>query len=342
MKRVVTSALALFFLALTIISGMAWVNNLFVVRLWYLDLAKGDIAAAKGGAASLVFKVYQGPIASLNWSAVDLSTISTFIPFFGFLLVTLALARLSFGQRDFSEEFPFFRSYDRINVSLGLIGTVWGIIIIGYYPIETVSMSALMLCLHTALFSTLIAVVWVFIMVMLIIKPALSWWAAVVIGETDKTLGEDLVTVLDRLRSAAADTKDALGANQSKLGDFNRSLGDSEEKMKALAASIDAFRDSLGKELYGFLEQSFAKIGETLAALCRETDALRAEENARDQLIDKISAALDKTLGAQDALTKRLAELEARNDRTSAELAEVRALKDAVENRLERVKEVLK
>lgn len=42
-----------------------------------------------------------------------------------------------------------------VHLALGLLGTIWGIILVGYYPAEQITIAALMRCLHTAMFSTL-------------------------------------------------------------------------------------------------------------------------------------------------------------------------------------------
>lgn len=352
MKRLVTFVLLLVFLALTALSALAWINNLFVVRAWYVDLVRGNVD--HGG--QLLSKVHHGPFASLDWTAVDLSTITTFIPFFGFLLATLALLRLLLGQRRFPEDYPYFRCYDRVNVSLGLVGTLWGIIIIGYYPVESVSMSALMMCLHTALFSTLVAVVWVFIMVMLIIKPLFGWWAGVVVGDTDQAQGEDLVSVLERLRAAAAGTRDALADNHAKLTGFNLALDEAESKTRTMSETVERFREGLGKELFNFLELSFSKFDSSLASLRQESGALRAAEAARDALLDKTAAALDKTLAAQEALAARLGDLDRKHDALRAEaaalatehaaakerLAAASAAQQTAESQLAKIKEALR
>ena len=328
MKRLVTCCLLLASLALTVVSALAWINNLYVVKAWYLDLSQGEIFQKSGPSEQLISKVYHGPFKSLDWTAVDLSTITTFIPFFGFLLATLALLRLLLGQRRFQEDYPYFRCYDRVNVSLGLVGTLWGIIIIGYDPVESLSMSALMMCLHTALFSTLVAVVWVFIMVMLIIKPLFGWWAEVYVGGADKAPGEDLVTTLERLRAAAAGTCEGLGANQTKLAGLNAALGEAEDKTRAMAEAVERFREGLGKELFAFLERSFSKFETTL----------------------------DKTLAVQEALAARLAELDRKHDALRSEatalaaenaaarerLAAANAGRESAESQLAKVKEALR
>ena len=68
---------------------------------------------------------------------------------------------------------PFFPGYDRFNLALGLLGTIWGIILVGYYPAEQITIAALMRCLHTAMFSTLVAVAWVMVLMPAAVLPLL-------------------------------------------------------------------------------------------------------------------------------------------------------------------------
>lgn len=233
MKRIISFLLFLFSLAMTVIAGLAWFNNICIVRLWYLDLTSPawSLTATAG-------KNYNGPIPALDWSAVDLSTVSTFIPFFGFLLITLGFWRIIRGAKEVSEDFPFFRSYDRISVSLGLIGTLWGIILIGYYPIESIKMSVLMMCLHTALFSTLIAVAWVFVVVLMMVKPFMHWWSLVAVGEQPGVAGKDIIAALENLQVAATGTGKELFNNHEKLKDFNRELGTVQTGLTTLTGEL--------------------------------------------------------------------------------------------------------
>lgn len=78
---------------------------------------------------------------------------TTFIPFFGFVLILYRIFRPAEtrGVRSSPDT-------TRFNLALGLLGTIWGIILVGYYPAEQITIAALMRCLHTAMFSTLVAV----------------------------------------------------------------------------------------------------------------------------------------------------------------------------------------
>ncbi len=293
MKRIITFFLFIGSLSLAVVAGLAWLNNILVVRLWYLDL--NSVASKIVPTAE---KIYLGPIGWLNWTAVDLSTISTFIPLFGLMLITFGFWRILIGKKDFSEDFPFFRSYDRISVSLGLIGTLWGIILIGYYPIETIKMSVLMLCLHTALFSTLVAVAWVFIVVLMIVKPFMAWWSMVVAGGPGKQTGEDLITVLENLQTAAAGAGGELAINHEQLKEFNSALEQGQTNLATMSS-----------ELSGCL----AGINDAVKTTLEEATELRKERMAQGELITQTAAIIDKINATQNDIVLRLEAMETAN-----------------------------
>ncbi len=120
MKKLIM-ALVILFAFLAVFAGLAWINNICIALQWSPDTEHRQ--------------VYHGLISWLDWASVDFSTISTFIPFFGLVLITVGLERLLFFARShgISENFPFFKSYIPITIALGLIGTVYGLLMVGYY-----------------------------------------------------------------------------------------------------------------------------------------------------------------------------------------------------------------
>lgn len=260
-RRLTTFTAFLASLACTVLAALAFANNVSVLVRWRAAFV------AAGGDADAIPRGISGAIPWLDWSAVDYSCVSTFIPFLGFLLFTVGLLRIIAGRRADPAHFPFFPSYDQLNVALGLVGTLWGIILIGYYDMETVSMASLMVCLHTALFSTLVAVVWVF----LVSHPILVPLARRLLRESDLAVEEDdrgLEDLLDDLRAAA----DGVGAI----------LAGEEEAARGLSASIG----ETARGLSGFA-----------AALADEARALAAREQAADALLERRLAALEEAHG---------------------------------------------
>ena len=217
-------------LVLTIISGLAFINNISVIVKWWKAFA------ATGGDAAALKTDFTGLIPWLDWSAVDYSGATTLIPFLGFLLITIGIARIM-RHKEISavDYFPFFKGYDQLNVAFGLIGTLWGIIIIGYYDMESVAMTDLMMCLHTALFSTLTAVIWVFVIDHPIIRPLLKK----LLVEEDLTAAEDadLIDLLERLRGGAAGLHEAWSAERDNLESFSTAIEEAKQKLVAMGTA---------------------------------------------------------------------------------------------------------
>lgn len=190
----IKTRLRVLFGACAVLSGLAllaFVNNIVSIVRWW----RGFLAA--GGDSTQFAAKAPGFIPWLDWSAVDYSAVTTFIPAMGLVFLTRAAWSLLRGRRIRPEEFPFFRGSDQLNVALGLFGTLWGIIVIGYFKLDTVSMADLMQCLHTALFSTLTAVVWVF----MIDRPLVRPYFLKILASTgrEETDGSDLVGAVERL-----------------------------------------------------------------------------------------------------------------------------------------------
>ena len=207
MKKLIPLFLAVF--AAAVVSWLAWLafaNNVAAVVNWW-----SDFIAAGGDSAGLAAKTARGFIPWLDWSVVDYSAVTTFIPALGFTCMALALGRLIAGRRTRAAEFPFFKGSDQLNVALGLFGTLWGIIVIGYFNLDTVSMADLMQCLHTALFSTLMAVVWVFMIDRPLVRP---WFCRILarsgLEETDDGDLAQAVGVRGRVRAAAGGIREGV------------------------------------------------------------------------------------------------------------------------------------
>ena len=195
--------------AATAFCALAFVNNVAAIVQWWTAFL------ASGGDSSSVAAKMPGFIPWLAWSAVDYSAVTTFIPTLGFLCMTVALARMAAGRRMRAGDFPFFKGSDQLNVALGLFGTLWGIIVIGYFRLDTVSMADLMQCLHTALFSTLMAVVWVFLVDRPLVRPFFTRLLEKSgLAETDEG---DLAGAVDRLVERLGAASDAFDRRQAEF-----------------------------------------------------------------------------------------------------------------------------
>jgi hypothetical protein len=204
--------------------------------------------------------------------------------------MTLSLSRMLAGRRARAGDFPFFRGSDQLNVALGLLGTLWGIIVIGYFKLDTVTMADLMQCLHTALFSTLAAVVWVF----LVDRPLVRPYFTRLLEETGlaETDDGDLAAAVDRLVVRLGAASDAFERRQREFeAEFRRRLDEyAAEASKRAAADAEAFERRRGEYAAHFekrladYEQSFEKRqNEYVEFFKREIDALERRAKAADE-----------------------------------------------------------
>lgn len=286
------SRLGFLFSALAAIFGLLFLDNLVVVVRWWIEFVScgGDTAAMPATVPGL------GPW--LDWAAVDHSCVTTFIPFFGCLTAARSLLRAGAGHRPSPEFFPFFRSSDSLNISLGLIGTLWGIILIGYYKLDTVDMADLMRCLHTALFSTLAAVIWVYLIDHPVLRPWLGRRLSDAYGTALQEDDADVLQTLERLNEGARGLRAAWSENA--------------ESVKAFGGVIEAVRTDL---------ETFAAsgrgAGEALSGpLSEGVRAITAE-------LDRASEALEARFSRLDAETGKLADLVLRMTESAAVSARI-------------------
>lgn len=270
--------------AATAFFALAFANNVAAIFNWWSSFL------AVGGDSSAFAAKAPGFVPWLDWTVVDYSAVTTFIPALGFLCMTLSLARMAAGRRCRAGDFPFFRGSDQLNVALGLFGTLWGIIVIGYFKLDSVTMADLMQCLHTALFSTLTAVVWVF----LVDRPLVRPYFTRLLEETGlaETDDGDLAAAVDRLVVRLGAASDAFERRQREFeAEFRRRLDEyAAEASKRAAADAEAFERRRGEYAAHFekrlsdYEQSFEKRqNEYVEFFKREIDALERRAKAADE-----------------------------------------------------------
>ena len=254
-------------LALAAVSLLAFVNNVVALVRWWIAFL-----AADGDTTGMQAHV-SGCFTWLDWTAVDYSAVTTFIPMLGFFCMSRAAWQILRGRRMSAGDFPFFRGSDQLNVALGLFGTLWGIIVIGYFKLDTVTMADLMQCLHTALFSTLMAVVWVFLVDRPLVRPFfVRLLAQSGLEETDDG---DLAAAVDRLVVRLGAASDAFDRRQKEYeAAFEKRLADYEKEFTARQ-----------KEYAEFFARRIAEL---------ENKAKAAEEKRRESevTLGKVAAAL--------------------------------------------------
>jgi len=297
--RKTTAALFALVSALAALAGLAFANNVVAIVRWWRAFS------AAGGDTSLVGAHAPGFLPWLDWSAVDYSAVTTLIPAVGLLCMSRALWRILRGKRMRAGDFPFFRGSDQLNVALGLFGTLWGIIVIGYFKLDAVTMADLMQCLHTALFSTLTAVVWVFLVDRPLVRPLFTrLLERSGLAETDDG---DLAAAVDRLVVRLGAASDAFERRQRVFEDeFRRRLDEyAAEASRRAAADAEEFERRRG-EYAAHFEERLAKYEgefekrqrEYVEFFRREMDALERRAKAADEARAETEARLAKVAAA--------------------------------------------
>ena len=283
----------------TVFCALAFANNVVAIFNWWSSFI------AAGGDSSAFAAKASGFIPWLDWAVVDYSAVTTFIPMLGFLCMTLSLSRMLGGRRCRAGDFPFFRGSDQLNVALGLLGTLWGIIVIGYFKLDTVTMADLMQCLHTALFSTLAAVVWVF----LIDRPLVRPYFTRLLEETGlaETDDGDLAAAVDRLVVRLGAASDAFEKRQQEFeAEFRKRLDDyAAEASRRAAADAAEFEKRRGEYAAHFekrlsdYENAFeTRQKEYVEFFKRELEALERRAKAADEARVETEARLAKIAAA--------------------------------------------
>ncbi|MGI5870233.1 MAG: hypothetical protein ACOX9C_12425 [Kiritimatiellia bacterium] len=291
---------------LAVVSGLAFANNVVVVARWW------QIFKAVGGDATTMPVVIPGIIPWLDWTAVDYSCVTTFIPFLGFFLIARSLELALRGHRQDPEQFPFYKGYDQFNIALGLVGTLWGIIVIGYFQLDTVTMEELMKCLHTALYSTTMAVIWVFGIDHALLRPRLLRLLRGLQGTEDED--ETLVDLIDGLSSAASGLCTAWEGNREKLGALNDAVSLATAEFRALGG--------IGQQVGAILVQDLTSAAnQFIAKLSVAGDALETRQNRLDAAFEERQRRLDAALGQHAAALQAFGEVLAAVQQTQAGFA---------------------
>ena len=268
--------------AATAFCALAFANNVVAIAQWW-----SAFLAAGGDSSSVVAKM-PGFVPWLSWSAVDYSAVTTFIPTLGFLCMTLALGRMAAGRRARTGDFPFFRGSDQLNIALGLFGTLWGIIVIGYFRLDTVTMADLMQCLHTALFSTLTAVVWVFLFDRPFVRPYFTrLLERTGLAETDEG---DLSAAVARLVERLGAASDAFDRRQA---EFESAFERRQAEFEAAYERRQAAYEQKFAERQAAYERDFdARQKEYVEFFRRRIDELERRAEGAESKLKKVAEAV--------------------------------------------------
>lgn len=268
--------------AATVFAALAFVNNVVALVRWW----KAFLAA--GGDTAQVASHAPGCFAWLDWSAVDYSAVTTLIPLIGFACMTLGAWKLMRGRMVKAECFPFFDGSDQLHIALGLFGTLWGIIVIGYFKLDTVTMADLMQCLHTALFSTLMAVVWVFLVDRPLVRPYFQKLLSAS-GLVEAESG-DLAAAVDRLIERLGAASEAFDRRQR---EFESAFAKRDaEYTAAFEKRSSEYADAFEKRLAQYQSEFEARQKEYLEFFIRRIAELKKRAADSESRLQAVSEAL--------------------------------------------------
>lgn len=315
MKKVYLLFLPTF--SLCVFATLAFINNVYSIVAWWRAFI------ASGGDSSAMENV-SGCMPFLDWSAVDYSAVTTFIPMTGLWCMCFALVSIMRRRRSAAGDFPFFKGSDQLYVALGLFGTLWGIIVIGYFDLATVTMGDLMQCLHTALFSTLTAVVWVFMIDRPLVRPLFTR----LLEETSlvESDHDDLSAAVDGLVARLGAASDAFDRRQKEYEEsFSMRQKAYEESFKR---HFETYEESLESRHRAYSER-FDSLLENLEKACERRRAVFEEafekrlaeyENLFDLRQKEYTEFFRRRI---DELERRAAEEKSRAESSNAKLAAV-------------------
>ena len=226
---------------------------------------------------------------------MDYSTVATFVVFFWSIFIMIGFWRIYSAEKNTKirppVHFPFFKTYNPFNVILGLIGTVWGLIMIGYY--QKPGVEDLVKCLNTALYSTLIALIWVYFVSKPISLLMRSWYCSVSGATLSDTTGSaGLASMLRDLGLAVVDLAKHIRSITSDVGVAQQKAASTTESISSLGVQAAKTRDVLAGIHDPFKQQneSLDKAVASFSELCNKASGFIGTLST---VVAKLNTAID-------------------------------------------------
>ena len=323
--RIISFVMGCIIAVTSVIMFFVWFNNLNIALQW--DPKNGHEAD------------YSGPIPSFDKFAVDFTTVSTFIVLLGCFLISVGFLRTSMSGNRCSAYFPFFKSYNQLNIALGLVGTVFGLIMISYYPPDDVDMARLVICLKTALYSTLVALVWVFV-IAAPVKFVMQRWHRYVTGCVDGD-GTNILQLIQKMGDEASRAVQGIrGLGNAAIASSNGLKGTSEV-INRLRVGIESLSANVNAMVQGMKQEHV----ETLKLINYQQKVVSTQM----AMLKRLEKKSEKLKRAGEKAEKRVVDIEvtARKIRAQREDAQGRALaaeqeRNGVVEKLVRIRELVK
>lgn len=225
-KNVSLALLIVCICLLTVIIIPAWINNVSITLQWDPEIPG---------------KEYRGILPWYDWTAVDFSTVTIIIPLIGLLFLSRSLYHVLKPHSDLASEYiPFPPQHMRWTVANGLMGTIVGLLMYCYYKQSEAKIDDLLNCLKTALFSTLMALLWVCYVVLPstpIIRKLYN-----VTSEAKDTKDSGLIEQLNSLSSTVAKVE---GHLESLDGTLAKATETFVHHFESAGTALTAFEQSL-------------------------------------------------------------------------------------------------
>jgi len=297
----------------TVFWGLAWINNCYKSYFFHLAPAESKKEA------------FTGFISWLEWSAMDYATIFTLIPLLGGIAICWGFIRIFISDKRPGEYFPFSNLFNNIVIYLGLIGTIWGLIMIGYYDPKTINIEDLIKCLHTALFSTLMALIWIFVISLPLVIPLMKRWHCAYYGlqaEIDADETPDISEAVGKLSAAVDSSAESLKVSGQKINDFNQGLTDTSDKLKLLTESLATVKKDNIDGVFAEVKNAATKLAQAGEAISNsittiyqtaklQADFAQLQTLAFKSVLEQWQKEADLRQNKDSALSEREAELSA-------------------------------
>lgn len=337
MRKGMVWFLAVLFTVLSVVSCAAWLNNVYIATNVHKTLLETKTLPENSDSRI-------GFITQLDWTAVDYSTVTTFVPLMGFVLIAIGFFRLTTVKKDerMPEHFPFYKSYNSFTCTLGLIGTVWGLIMIGFFNPKAIQISNLVICLHTALYSTLIALLWVY----LVANPARK----IMQGYYRKFSGEpEDLSLTEFLKSIATETAGItaqLGVTKNVLGALNQQLDPIVGELKRLKNDMGFDANKRVAETCGQLATVCVHLTQLIGATASNNASqqtvlteIRTTLQANSVAAAQFRAATEAVLADNKDLKKKLETAEKTSADATRKLAQATKEREGAEKRAATLKQ---
>jgi hypothetical protein len=269
---------------------------------------------------------------------IDVSTVTAFLAWQFMFWVCRGMWYVANGRITpaFSQTFPFPRNFANTWVQLGLIGTIWGFLLLGFGLHSRTGLreseaiiSLLVQAFGTALLSTFAGVVLAYVAAPLVREGFARCLVSPVGTEYEETASGEFLSWIQKVNNSFRELADATNANRgefvqtfnalttevntlkegvqtfmaeltSPLNQLNANLGELREQAKAVAVNLDGLNGSVGK-LESVVRENSLDIRNALDSIRRTVGASRVStDNLLQGFTDASRSSTETLLRGED------------------------------------------